>query len=279
MMPTMDVHLFYLAFICYGVSMIVYFLTFWKRTGILASAGNVILLAGFGFQLAGLIFRGITARFMPITNIYESLNFFSAAIVLAYLIVEHRFHNRAFGVFILPVVFILMAFSSLPTTPKDIVPLIPALQSQWLVWHVVLSFIGEAAFAVAFGSGIMYLLRERAAAGSFAARTFPDARTLDLVTYRAVAIGFPIFTLGALVFGAVWAKYAWGDYWTWDPKETWAFLTWGIYLTYIHLACYRPLSRRSAFALMAGGFAVLLMCWFGLNYLSVGGASVHTYTR
>jgi cytochrome c-type biogenesis protein CcsB len=274
MMPTMDVHLFYLAFVCYGVSMIINFLTFWKRTGILASAGNVILLAGFGFQLAGLIFRGITARFMPITNMYESLNFFSAAIVLAYLIVEHRFSNRAFGVFILPVVFVLMAFSSLPTTPKDIVPLIPALQSQWLVWHVVLSFIGEAAFAVAFGSGIMYLLRERAAAGSFAARTFPDARTLDLVTYRAVAIGFPIFTLGALVFGAVWAKYAWGDYWTWDPKETWALITWIVYALFLHARIIQGWKGRVTALIAVVGFLATLFTLFGVNYLLSG---LHSY--
>lgn len=274
MMPTMDVHLFYLAFVCYGVSMLINFLTFWKRTGILASAGNVILLAGFGFQLAGLIFRGITARFMPITNMYESLNFFSAAIVLAYLIVEHRFHNRTFGVFILPVVFILMAFSSLPTTPKDIVPLIPALQSQWLIWHVVLSFIGEAAFAVAFGSGIMYLLRERAAAGSFAARTFPDARTLDLVTYRAVAIGFPIFTLGALVFGAVWAKYAWGDYWTWDPKETWALITWIVYALFLHARIIQGWKGRVTALIAVVGFLATLFTLFGVNYLLSG---LHSY--
>ena len=205
---------------------------------------------------------------------YESLNFFSAAIVLAYLIVEHRFSNRAFGVFILPVVFVLMAFSSLPTTPKDIVPLIPALQSQWLVWHVVLSFIGEAAFAVAFGSGIMYLLRERAAAGSFAARTFPDARTLDLVTYRAVAIGFPIFTLGALVFGAVWAKYAWGDYWTWDPKETWALITWIVYALFLHARIIQGWKGRVTALIAVVGFLATLFTLFGVNYLLSG---LHSY--
>lgn len=274
MMPTLDVHLFYLAFIFYSVSMFIYFLTFWKRTGILASAGNVFLLAGFGFQLAGLVLRGLNAHFMPITNIYESLNFFSAAIVLAFLIVEHRFRNRAFGVFILPVVFLLMAFSSLPATPKDIVPLIPALQSQWLVWHVVLSFIGEAAFAVAFGAGIMYLLRERAAEGSFTARTFPDARTLDLVTYRAVAVGFPIFTLGALVFGAVWAKYAWGDYWTWDPKETWALITWIIYALFLHARIIKGWKGRVTAWIAVAGFLATLFTLFGVNYLLSG---LHSY--
>lgn len=274
MMQTTDVNLFYTAFICYGVSMLICLLTFWKRTGALSTSGNIILLAGLVFQVAGLVIRGISARFMPITNMYESLNFFSAAIVLAYLVVEHRLRSRVLGVFILPVVFLLMAFSSLPTTPKDIVPLIPALQSQWLVWHVVLSFIGEAAFAVAFGAGVMYLLREHASEGSFASRVFPDTYTLDLVTYRAVAVGFPVFTLGALVFGAVWAKYAWGDYWTWDPKETWALITWIVYALFLHVRIVQGWKGRATAVIAVVGFLATLFTLFGVNYLLSG---LHSY--
>ena len=269
-----DVNLFYGAFVGYGVSMVIYFLSFWKRTGKLALAGNIVLLLGLTMQIIGLVIRGAAAQFMPITNIYESLNFFSAAIVLALLVVEHWFRTRAFGVFILPVVFLLMAFSSLPSTSKDIVPLIPALQSQWLVWHVVLSFIGEAAFAVAFGAGIMYLLRERAAAGSFPARVFPDTRTLDLVIYRAVAVGFPVFTLGALIFGAVWAKYAWGDYWTWDPKETWALITWIVYALFLHVRIVRGWKGRATAWIAVIGFIATLFTLFGVNYLLSG---LHSY--
>jgi cytochrome c-type biogenesis protein CcsB len=274
MMQSMDVNLFYLAFICYTLAMLVHFLTFWKRGGAFASAGSIILLAGFGFQCAGLVIRGIGARFMPITNIYESLNFFCAAIALALIIVENRFRTRVYGVFILPVVFLLMAFSSLPSTPKEIVPLIPALQSQWLVWHVVLSFIGEAAFAVAFGAGIMYLIRERAAEGSFAARVFPDAATLDLVIYRSIASGFPVFTLGALVFGAVWAKYAWGNYWTWDPKETWALITWIVYALFLHVRIVQGWKGRATAILAVAGFLATLFTLFGVNFLLSG---LHSY--
>ncbi len=270
----MDVSLFYTAFVCYGAAMLISFLTFWKKTGRLASAGSVILLAGFGFQVAGLIIRGLAARFMPVTNMYESLNFFSAAIVLAYLVTENRLRNRVLGPFILPVVFLLMAFSSLPSTSKEIVPLIPALQSQWLVWHVVLSFIGESAFAVAFGAGLMFLIRERAAAGSFAARTFPDPQTLDTLTYRAVAFGFPVFTLGALVFGAVWAKYAWGDYWTWDPKETWALITWIVYAVFLHVRITRGKRGRLIAWIAVAGFLATLFTLFGVNYLLSG---LHSY--
>ena len=184
MNQTIDINLFYLAFICYFVSMLVYFFTFWKRTGTMVVVGKVVLIAGFVLQIAGLFIRSVTARFMPVTNMYESLNFFSCVIVLFYLILEYRMKNRTFGVFIIPVVFLLMAFSSLPSTPKEIVPLIPALQSQWLIWHVILSFIGEAAFAVAFGMSIMYLLRAGSHDDSFIARTFPQLSTLDTASYR-----------------------------------------------------------------------------------------------
>jgi cytochrome c-type biogenesis protein CcsB len=271
-----DVNLFYGAFICYGFSMVTYFLSFWKRTGKLALAGNIVLLLGLVMQIIGLFTRGMAAHFMPITNIYESLNFFSAVIVISFLFVEWKFQNRVFGVFILPIVFLLMAFSSLPSTSKEIVPLIPALQSQWLVWHVVLSFIGEAAFAVSFGAGLMYLILESSKKGSFPSRTFPDLETLDALIYRAIAVGFPIFTLGALIFGAVWAKYAWGNYWSWDPKETWALITWIVYALFLHVRIVRGWRGRATALLGVIGFLFTLFTLFGVNYLLSG---LHSYAN
>ncbi len=274
MNQTIDVNLFYLAFICYSVSMLIYFFTFWKKTGIAASAGYLVLWIGFILQIAGLVIRSITAGFMPVTNMYESINFFSCCIVLFYLIVEWRFKNRAFGVFILPIVFLLMAFSSLPSTSKEIVPLIPALQSQWLVWHVVFSFIGEAAFAVAFGASIMYLIREKASDGTFFARTLPELPALDNISYRAIAVGFPIFTIGALIFGAVWAKYAWGNYWSWDPKETWALITFIVYAIYLHTRIKHGWKGKASAWVSIIGFIATLFTLFGVNYLLSG---LHSY--
>lgn len=271
---TVDVNLFYISFVCYTVSMLVYIFTFWKKGGMAASVGRGILLVGFLFQVAGLVVRSVNARFMPVTNMYESLNFFCSAIVLGYLILELKTKNRSYGAFILPVVFLLMAFSSMPSIPKEVLPLIPALQSQWLVWHVLLAFIGEAAFAVAFGASVMYLLRERASEGSFAARTFPSAESLDTVSYRAVAIGFPIFTLGALIFGAIWAKYAWGDYWSWDPKETWALITWIVYALYLHARIVYGWKGRVAAWISIIGFLATMFTLFGVNYLLSG---LHSY--
>ncbi len=275
MNQTMDVNFFYLAFVCYTVAMLIYFFTFWKKAGTLVVAGSFLLWAGFVFQVIGLVIRTFNAKFMPVTNMYESMNFFSCAIVLSYIIVEKKFKNRAFGVFILPVVFFLMAFSSLPTTSKEIVPLIPALQSQWLVWHVMLSFIGEAAFAVAFGTSIMYLIRNRSKDGSFVSKSFPALTTLDIISYRAIIIGFPIFTIGALIFGAIWAKYAWGDYWSWDPKETWALITWVVYALYLHVRIVHGWKGKVAAWISIIGFLATMFTLFGVNYLLSG---LHSYT-
>jgi len=274
MVETVDVQFFYFAFVCYTIAMFVYFFTFWKKGGSAVVAGRIILAAGVLFQLAGLVIRSVNARFMPVSNMYESLNFFSCAIVLAYLIVEFKTRNRSFGVFIMPVVFLLMAFSSLPTIPKEVQPLIPALQSQWLVWHVIFSFIGESGFAVAFGASIMYLLRKNTQEGSFIHRTFPSLETLDMVSHRAIAAGFPIFTLGALIFGAIWAKYAWGTYWGWDPKETWALVTWIIYALYLHARLSRGWKGSAAAWISIIGFLATLFTLFGVNYILSG---LHSY--
>jgi cytochrome c-type biogenesis protein CcsB len=271
---TTDVNLFYLAFIFYTFSILIYFFTFWKNDSKAAKVGSVLLVIGFILQLAGLIIRTIKAQFMPVTNIYESLNFFSWAIVLAYLIIENKFKNRSLGVFILPVVFLFMAFTSLPSTSKEIVPLIPALQSQWLAWHVMLSFIGESAFAVAFGASIMFILRKSSKDGSFISTVFPELSTLDKISYRAIKIGFPIFTTGALIFGAVWAKYAWGTYWSWDPKETWALITWIVYALYLHFRMVRGKKGETAAWISIIGFIATLFTLFGVNYLLSG---LHSY--
>jgi cytochrome c-type biogenesis protein CcsB len=274
MTGSIDVNLFYSAFVVYSIAMVVYFGSFWKKEGKAVKTGKGLLLVGFIVQLAGLAIRSVNARFMPVTNMYESLNFFSAAIVLVYILTEKR-TGRSLGVFVLPVVFLLMAFTSLPSTNKEIMPLIPALQSQWLVWHVVFSFVGEACFAVAFGASVMYILRTGAKEGSFISKVFPSPELTDQISYRAISFGFPVFTLGALIFGAVWAKYAWGSYWSWDPKETWALITWLVYALYLHARIQRGWKGRGAAVLSIIGFLATMFTLFGVNYLLSG---LHSYT-
>lgn len=142
--------------------------------------------------------------------------------------------------------------------------LMPALQSPWFVPHVVVYLFSYAALGVSCIVAIKELFK-------------PSKNGLQLAD-NLVYIGTSFLTLG-LLFGALWAKEAWGHYWTWDPKETWAFLTWTGYILYIHYRFYHPREDKKAMYLLASAFVVLLICWFGVNYLPTAQNSVHTYTN
>jgi len=147
--------------------------------------------------------------------------------------------------------------------------LMPALQSPWFVPHVLVYLLSYAVLAassiVAIKGSVDYYKNK------------PKTSTLALAD-NLVYIGFAFLTLG-LLFGALWAKEAWGHYWTWDPKEIWAFLTWMGYLIYIHYRHFHPQKDKQALTILALAFVVLLVCWFGVNYLPVAQTSVHTYTQ
>jgi cytochrome c-type biogenesis protein CcsB len=165
---------------------------------------------------------------------YESLIFFSCAIVLIYLFVEYRYQNRIIGAFVMLLAFGAMAYASLFTDAR-IQPLIPALKSNWLIAHVITCFIGYAAFAVAFGTSWMFLFKDRDTEGSSSLlNRFPSTAVLDDLTNQMVKFGFLFLTVG-IITGSVWADTAWGRYWGWDPKETWSLITWIIYLTMLHV--------------------------------------------
>jgi ABC-type transport system involved in cytochrome c biogenesis permease subunit len=161
---------------------------------------------------------------------------------------------------------VLLALASSPLIPKDTLPPIPALQSGWLVLHITLAFIGEAFFTVAFGAALYYLLTKN-----------EEKRTrLDRLIYNSILVGYPVYTAGALIFGAVWAYFAWGSFWNWDPKEIWALVTWLVYTVYLHLRLIKK-TRGTVCAIVALiGFLVALFTFLGVNYLVRGGN--HTYT-
>jgi len=147
--------------------------------------------------------------------------------------------------------------------------LMPALQSPWFIPHVLVYLFSYAVLAASSFVAIRGLWEMRT-------QTFKE-QTLKLAD-NLVYIGFAFLTLG-LLFGALWAKEAWGHYWTWDPKEVWAFLTWMGYLIYIHYRYFHPKKSIQALQILALTFVVLLLCWFGVNYMPVANTSVHTYTQ
>ena len=238
-----------------------------RREGKADPFSHYILLAAAALLLAVTIDRSIRIRFVAVTNTFESLVFFSAAIALVLFLYKVRAGGRTipfvtFGGTLVAVG--LLALASSPIAPKDVVPPIPALQSYWLVLHVTLSFIGESFFVVAFVCAIYFLV----------SRDEQRRKRLDGLAYTTIAIGYPIFTLGALIFGAVWAQTAWGTYWSWDPKETWALVTWLVYTAYLHSRFVKRLRGTTAAVLAIAGFTFTIFTFFGVNYLLAG---LHSY--
>lgn len=241
--------------------------------------GALLALVGLLAQTAAIAWRWVESYrqgigHAPLSNLYESLVFFAWTTVLIYLIVERRWGARVLGVFVLPIATFLLAFTSL--TSQEIQPLVPALQSNWLTSHVITCFFGYAAFAIAFGTSVMYLLKlrqeERGDARGLVAM-FPAAKVLDELTYRNIALGFPLLTAGILT-GAAWAQYAWGTYWSWDPKETWSLIVWFIYAIYLHARIVAGWRGRRAAYISILGFLATLFCYLGVNLWLSG---LHSY--
>src|SRR6056297_1614072 len=193
-------------------------------TAAVAAAGN----------LAGIILRWVESHQMgyghaPLSNLYESLVFFALCIAVLSLVVELRYKLRIIGVVAIPIAFLAMAYASLPKVDSSIEPLIPALQSNWLIAHVITCFIGYAGFAVAFGISILYFVKAGSPPGGGGlSNKIPQTDMLDELTHQMVMFGFLFLSVG-IITGAVWANQAWGRYWGWDPKETWSLVTWLIY--------------------------------------------------
>ncbi len=168
----------------------------------------------------------------------------------------------------------LMALASSPLMPKEATPLVPALQSYWLWLHVSVTLFGEAFFAVGFVTSIMYLIADSKEKKGTAGKSSLTAERLDSISYRTIAIGFPLFTLGGLVFGMVWAYKAWGGYWSWDPKETWSLITWFVFALYLHTRIVMGWKGRRSALIAIIGFLAALFTYFGVNYLLAG---LHSY--
>jgi cytochrome c-type biogenesis protein CcsB len=241
-----------------------------------------VALAGLVAQSVALIIRWKTSYDLgmghaPLSNFYESLIFFAWTIVLLYLLMERRLKNRSIGVFVLPVAFLIMAYASIaPGINNRIEPLIPALQSNWLTSHVLTCFMGYAAFTVAFALGMMFFVKTSAGGdlskASVFIRLLPSEYQMDELMYSSAALGFIFLTLG-IVTGSVWAHYAWGSYWSWDPKETWSLITWLTYAVMLHARLVRGWRGRRMAIMAIVGFGCVLFTYLGVNLLP----SLHSY--
>ncbi len=230
---------------------------------------------------AGLVLRWIESYQMgighaPLSNLYESLVFFAWTAGVIYLYVEFAYKNVLIGAFVTPIAFLAMAYASLSPNVNDrIQPLVPALKSNWLIAHVVTCFFGYAAFAVAFGMSIMYLIKARVPEkeGGIIGH-FPRLDVLDELTHRMVLFGFLFLTVG-IITGSVWANSAWGSYWSWDPKETWSLISWFIYASFLHARLMRGWQGKKIAYLSLIGFTAVLFTYFGVNLLP----GLHSYGK
>jgi cytochrome c-type biogenesis protein CcsB len=214
----------------------------------------------------------------PLSNMYESLVFFSWCIAFLYLLWEWKLQSRVLGAFAMPFAFLFIAYAFLaPGVSDRIDPLIPALQSNWLHAHVITCFLSYSSFALSCAVSVMYLLKLRKKekgqkeAGLIA--LFPSLDTLDTLVYKTIVVGFPLLTIG-IVTGAAWANYAWGSYWSWDPKETWSLITWFVYAIFLHARFAREWGGKRTAALSIIGFLAVIFTYFGVNYVLSG---LHSY--
>lgn len=263
----MDAILFKLAFVFYFAATITGIYEIFR--GSKDSSKITLILAGIGFIIHSIqiIYRYFEVGDLPITGMHQASSFFAWSIVIIFFFLEYRYKIGIMASFIMPIVFSLMLVSSI--FPREIQPLTPELQSYWLPIHTVLAFLGYAAFAVACGISIMYLIQEHYLKSKHRGGLFlrmPSLQVIDEINYRLIALGFPLLTL-AIITGALWAESAWGAYWRWDPKEVWSLLTWFTYALVLHVRLTVGWRGKKAAILSIIGFSAVLFTFFGVNLL------------
>ena len=272
--------LFQIAFWIYAAAAVLYAAYLFSKREAAGRAGLIVLLIGFAFHTGSLVVRTVAAERPPFLNMYEYMLSFAWGGVLVYLGLEFLTRTRVYGSFAVPLVACISLLAV--RLPTEVNPTMPALRSAWRVPHIATAVLAYSAFAIVAGLALMYLIRERKTrSDSFWASRLPAPDTLDRTAYRLVSFGFLMQTL-LLITGALWAQKAWGTYWGWDPKETWALITWLIYASYLHMRFSKGWKGRTSAIVLVVGFGAVIFTLFGVNLLDklgLLGPSLHTYTN
>ena len=245
-------------------------------------AGVALTVLAAALHLVAVLTRALASDpvRVPWGNMYEFTMTGSLGVAIIYLALLRPFRLRWMGLFVTSFLVVVLMLANL-TLQQEAGPLVPALHSYWLVIHVGAAILATGAFSVGALAAFVFLLKERVAGRSgprseaLLAR-FPATDALDRLSYRLHAVGFPLWTFAALIAGPIWAEYAWGSYWNWDPKEVWAFITWVIYAAYLHARATAGWKGRAAALLALVGFASLLFNFVGINFF-FGAGSMHSY--
>lgn len=300
----MNWHLFenYLVNISFGlllVSLIAYWigLTF-NQLEMLQSIGKFSILSTNYCLFISLLIRWILNKYFPLSNLYESLLFLTWCLTFTQIILEYKNKNVVIGAINAPISLFVISFASfsLPIDMQEATPLVPALRSNWLMMHVTIMMISYATLMLGSLLSILFLvitqtnLHSQSQQYKTESNNFYNINSLifnhdqnknritllnsiDNLSYRTIGLGFPLLTIG-IIAGAVWANEAWGSYWSWDPKETWALITWLIFASYLHSRLTKSWSGKKPAIIASFGFFIVWICYLGVNFLGKG---LHTY--
>nr|YP_010021089.1 cytochrome c biogenesis protein [Chaetoceros muellerii]QOK36108.1 cytochrome c biogenesis protein [Chaetoceros muellerii]UHB41437.1 cytochrome c biogenesis protein [Chaetoceros sp. DS1] len=288
------------AMIMYWVS-----LSFFKLNNNIVQIGRIVAFFANALLFLILASRWIVAGYFPLSNLYESLLFLTWTLLTIYLYVETKTKSKLMGAVLLPVALLITGFANLTLSPEmqKASPLVPALQSNWLMMHVSMMMLSYATLIMGSLLSILFLVISRyqevdlqvvdkssmplynVMLDYYETKFFAEAdeiselgklkllQSLDNWSYRIIGLGFPFLTIG-IIAGGVWANEAWGSYWSWDPKETWALITWIVFATYLHARITKGWEGKKTAILGGLGFFVIWICYLGVNFLGKG---LHSY--
>ena len=271
----------------------------------LSKIGRFSAIVANGFLVFILCSRWIVDGYFPLSNLYESLLFLTWALLTIYLYLESKTKTKLIGAILVPVTLLISGFANLTLSAEmqKSSPLVPALQSNWLMMHVSMMMISYATLLMGSLLCILFLIISKAQevdlklldqtylplynimVDYYEAKSFSPSselsefgklkllQSIDNWSYRVIGLGFPFLTIG-IIAGAVWANEAWGSYWSWDPKETWALITWIVFATYLHSRLTKGWEGKKTAILGSIGFLVIWVCYLGVNFLGKG---LHSY--
>ena len=287
----LGIFVFYILLINLPISLAAFFI---KKSSFVVKILTILVNLFITLQL---ISRWSISGHFPISNLYESLYFLTWGISLGQLLIEREYQSPIIPSIAIPIELLSVAFACfvLPDELKLSSNLVPALRSSWLVMHVSVIMLSYAALIIGslLSAAVLFTNIEKplqirsssSGVGGFKFSNqyslndllnpveFSHSEELDTLSYRSILIGFVLLTLG-LISGAVWANEAWGTWWSWDPKETWAFISWLFYAAYLHMRISKGWQGRRPALLASGGFLVVLVCYLGVNFLGIG---LHSY--
>lgn len=280
-------------------------LSLFKETSNLIFIGRLSAISANFLLFFILASRWIVAGYFPLSNLYESLLFLTWTLLTIYLYIENKTKSKLMGAILIPVALLITGFANLTLSPEmqKASPLVPALQSNWLMMHVSMMMVSYATLIMGSLLCILFLVISKyqdvdlqlvnesstplynVMLDYYETKLFSPSdeiselgklkllQSLDNWSYRIIGLGFPFLTIG-IIAGGVWANEAWGSYWSWDPKETWALITWIVFATYLHSRITKGWEGKKTAILGGLGFFVIWICYLGVNFLGKG---LHSY--